>query len=140
MCNHKDYVDFVRHHFSWEKALEPAGPLSPAMIERIRRQFGDDQQRWRREMEAEWTEDEDVWLPQSLIVSCIGTSKNCGEDLQEYNPANNYEGKFFAGLDLAQTRDYCVFSVVESLNDRLYLRYLKIFSQPTTYAHVLRIH
>ena len=137
MCNHKDYVDFVRHHFRWEKALEPAGPLSPAMIERIRRQFGDDQQRWRREMEAEWTEDEDVWLPQSLIVSCIGTSKNCGEDLQEYDPANSYEGKFFAGLDLAQTRDYCVFSVVESLNDRFYLRYLKIFSQPTTYAHVL---
>jgi hypothetical protein len=137
MCNHKDYADFARHHFGWEKALEPAGPLNPQMIERIRRQFGDDPQRWRREMEAEWAENEDVWLPQSLIVSCVGTSKNCGADLQEYDPEQSYEGHFFAGLDLAQTRDYCVFSVVESLNDRLYLRYLKIFSQPTTYAHVL---
>jgi phage FluMu gp28-like protein len=137
MCNHKDYADFVRHHFGWEKALAPAGPLSPQMVERIRRQFGDDPQRWRREMEAEWAEDEDVWLPQSLIVSCVGTSKNCGADLQEYDPAKSYEGRFFAGLDLAQTRDYCVFSVVERLNDRLYLRFLKIFSQPTTYAHVL---
>lgn len=137
MCNHKDYSDFIRHHFSWQKALVPLGPLNVQMIERIRRQFGDDQARWRREMEAEWAEDEDVWLPQSLIVSCVGTSKNCGLDLQPFDSEKIYEGRFFGGLDLAQTRDYCVFSVVESLNDRLYLRFLKIFHQPTTYAHVL---
>jgi len=137
MCNHKAYADFVKQHFSWEKALDPAGPLNPQMIERIKRQFGDDQARWRREMEAEWAEDEDVWLPQSLIVSCVGTSKNCGTDLEPFDPEKNYKGTFFGGLDLAQTRDYCVFSVVESLNDRLYLRFLKIFHQPTTYAHVL---
>jgi len=137
MCNHKDYADFVRQHFSWEKALDPAGPLNSQMIERIRRQFGDDPARWRREMEAEWAEDVDVWLPQSLIVSCVGTSKNCGLDLQLFDPEKNYEGRFFGGLDLAQTRDYCVFSVVESLKDRLYLRFLKIFHQPTKYAHVL---
>ncbi len=137
MCNHKDYSDFVRHHFSWEKALDPLGLLNPQMIERIRRQFGDDQARWRREMEAEWAEDEDVWLPQSLIVSCVGTAKSCGVDLEEYDEEKSYSGRFFAGLDLAQTRDYCVFSVVESVNDRLYLRFLKIFPHPTTYAHVL---
>ena len=88
-------------------------------------------------MEAEWAEDEDVWLPQSLIVSCVGTSKNCGVELEPFDHEKSYEGRFFGGLDLAQTRDYCVFSVVESLNDRLYLRFLKIFHQPTTYAHVL---
>ena len=137
MCNHKDYGDFVKQHFSWEKALDPLGPLNPQMIERIRRQFGDDPARWRREMEAEWAEDEDVWLPQSLIVSCVGTSKNCGFDLQQFDPEKNCEGRFFGGLDLAQTRDYCVFSIVESLNDTLYLRFLKIFHQPTRYVHVL---
>ena len=121
MCNHKDYSDYARHHFSWEKAMPPQGPLYPQMIERIRRQFGDDQQRWRREMEAEWSEDEDVWLPQSLIVSCVGTEKNCGEDLEDYDPEASYSGNFFAGLDLAQTRDFCVFSVVESIDDKLFL-------------------
>jgi phage FluMu gp28-like protein len=88
-------------------------------------------------MEAEWAEDEDVWLSQSLIVSCVGTIKNCGEDLQDFNPEEDFEGEFFAGLDLAQTRDYSVFSVVERLNDKLFLRHLKIFQQPTLYAHVL---
>jgi phage FluMu gp28-like protein len=85
-------------------------------------------------MDAEWAEDEDTWLAQSLIVSCVGTVKNCGEDLQEFSPEANYQGDFFAGLDLAQTRDYCVLSVVERLNDKLFLRHLKIFQQPTLYA------
>jgi phage FluMu gp28-like protein len=137
MCNHKDYADFGRLHFSWEKALEPDGPLKPVIIEKIKRQFGDDPARWRREMEAEWAEDEDVWLAQSLIVACVGTVKNCGADLQEYNPEAECEGDFFAGLDLAQTRDYCVLSVIERLNDKLFLRHLKIFQQPTLYAQVL---
>jgi len=137
MCNHRDYSDFARHHFTYERALAPNGPLSPEMVTRIKRQFGDDPARWRREMEAEWAEDEDVWLAQSLIVSCVGTAKNCGEDLQEFNPEASYEGEFFGGLDLAQTRDYCVFAVVERVNDRLLLRHLKVFSQPTKYTHVL---
>jgi hypothetical protein len=137
MCNHKNYADFVKQHFSWEKALDPLGPLYPEMVERIRRQFGDDPARWRREMEAEWSEDEDVWLHQSLIVSCVGTCQNCGVDLEAFDPEKNYRGNFFGGLDLAQTRDFCVFSVIENLNGKLYLRFLKIFHQPTTYAHVL---
>ena len=137
MCNHKDYSDFGRLHFSWEKALEPNGPLKTSIIEKIKRQFGDDPARWRREMEAEWAEDEDVWLAQSLIVACVGTVKNCSEDLQEFNPEASCEGDFFAGLDLAQTRDYCVLSVIERQNDMLFLRHLKIFQQPTLYAQVL---
>jgi phage FluMu gp28-like protein len=137
MCNHKDYADFGRLHFSYERALEPEGPLKPAIIEKIKKQFGEDPSRWRREMEAEWAEDEDVWLAQSLIVSCVGTVKSCGEDLQEFDPEATYEGDFFVGLDLAQTRDFCVLSVVERLNDKLFLRHLKIFQQPTLYSSVL---
>jgi hypothetical protein len=137
MCNHKDYSDFARLHVSWQQALEPDGPLKKGILEKIRKQFGEDPSRWRREMEAEWAEDEDVWLPQSLIVSCVGTVKSCGEDLQSFDAEKSYDGEFFGGVDFAQTRDYCVFSVVQRLNDRLFLRHLKIFQQPTKYAHVL---
>ena len=59
-------------------------------------------------MEAEWAEDEDVWLAQSLIVSCIGTAKNCGQDLEEYDTEKSYSGEFFLGLDIGQVRDYTV--------------------------------
>jgi hypothetical protein len=54
-----------------------------------------------------------------------------------YNPEASHSGEFFAGLDLAQTKDYCVLSVVERQNDVLYLKHLKIFSQPTLYASVI---
>ena len=137
MCNHKDFTDFARLHVTWQQALEPNGPLRRGILEKIRKQFGEDPARWRREMEAEWTEDENVWLPQSLIVSCVGTVKNCGADLQPFDPERVYDGEFFGGLDLAQVRDYCVFSVAERVNDRLFLRHLKIFQQPVKYAHVL---
>ena len=137
MCNHKDFSDFARSHVRWSDAMAPNGPWYPAMVEKVKRQFGDDPQRWRREMEAEWAEDEDVWLSQSLIVSCIGTVKNCGEDLQPFNPEAEAEGEFYLGLDPAQTRDYHVLSVVERLEDRLFLRHLKIFPHPTYDATVL---
>ncbi|HLE74911.1 MAG TPA: terminase family protein [Candidatus Bathyarchaeia archaeon] len=137
MCNHKDYDDFARHHVTWEQAQEPNGPLKKGILDKIRKQFGEDPSRWRREMEAEWAEEEDVWLAQSLIVSCIGTVKNCGEDLQPWDPEKSCQGDLFAGLDLAQTRDYCILSVIERLNDKLFLRHLKIFQQPTLYATVL---
>ena len=137
MCNHKDYQDFARSHIQWNNATEPNGPLKTAIVEKIKRQFGDDPQRWRREMEAEWAEDQDTWLPQSLIVNCIGTTKNCGQDLQEHNPDTKLEGNFFAGLDLAQTKDYSVLTIIEKLNDKLLLRHLKIFQQPTLYTNVL---
>ena len=137
MCNHQDFSDFARHHVRWEQTLKPNGPWPMAYINKIRRQYGEDQSRWRREMEAEWAEDEDVWLPQSLIVSCIGTVKNCSEDLQAWDPEKGYKGDLFAGLDLAQVRDYCVFSVFDRVNDVLFLRHLKIFQQPTKYANVL---
>jgi phage FluMu gp28-like protein len=137
MCNHKDFSDFARHHVSWERVVEPNGPWKRSFFEKIKRQFGEDPSRWRREMEAEWAEDESTWLPQSLIVACIGTLKNCGVDLQPFDSEKGCEGMFFAGLDLAQVKDYCVFAVWELVNDVLFLRHLKIFSQPTKYANVL---
>ena len=88
-------------------------------------------------MEAEWAEDDDVWLTQSLIASCIGTEKTCGTQLKLYGCDENQKGDFYAGLDLAQTKDYSVLAVVENLDDKLYLRHLRIFGHPTLYASVL---
>jgi hypothetical protein len=134
---HKNFGHFKTSHVTIEKALSPNGPLKPNTIQQIKTQMGDDPSRWKREMEAEWVEDDNVWLTQSLIASCIGTAKNCSEELDPLDPEVTQQGDFFAGLDLAQTKDYTVFSVVERQNESLYLRHLKIFKQPTIYAPVL---
>ena len=52
-------------------------------------------------MMAEWVEDDNVWLTQRLIASCVGTTVSCGEDLKEFNSDKSYAGEFFAGLDLS---------------------------------------
>jgi phage FluMu gp28-like protein len=137
MFTHKDFADYKTSHVTYEQAMEPNGPLKPAIIEKIKTQMGDDPIRWRREMMAEWAEDQDVWLTQSLIAGCIGTQATCGVDLQEYDPETERRGDFFVGLDLAQTRDYTALAVVERVEERLFLRHLKIFQQPTIYATVL---
>jgi hypothetical protein len=70
MMNDKDFDDYSRHHVTWNQALEPDGPLKKNLLEKIKKQLAADPWRWRREMEAEWSEDESCWLPQTLIGQC----------------------------------------------------------------------
>ncbi len=70
MCKDKDYDDFWRQHITWQEAVEPNGPLKKNILEKIRKQLAADPWRWQREMEAEWSEDDDCWLPTSLITDC----------------------------------------------------------------------
>jgi hypothetical protein len=135
--NHKDYSDFKTSHVPVERATEPNGPLKLDIIKKIKTQMGDDPSRYRREMEAEWAEEDDVWLTQSLIASCIGTEKTCGSQLKLFGCDENHRGDFYVGLDPAQTKDYCVLTVVESLEGKLYLRHFKIFGHPTLNAPVI---
>jgi len=87
ICNEKEFDDFKRIHITWREALEPDGPLKKVILAKIRRQFETDPWRWRREMEAEWAEDEDSWLPTSLITDCtdpILEIREFGGDLRSF--------------------------------------------------------
>jgi phage FluMu gp28-like protein len=135
--NHKNFGEFKTSHVTFKQALSPNGPLLPKTLHSIKTQMGEDPSRWQREMMADWVEDDNVWLNQSLIASCIGTEKSCGKDLQLFNHEKHYEGDFYVGLDPAQTKDFHVLSVVEAVDEKLLLRYLKIFPHPTYDAYVL---
>jgi len=135
--NHKDFSDFARSHVTWQDAVEPKGPLKKNILDKIRKQFTDDPARWRREMEAEWAEDQDVWLPQNLITKCIGTTKNCGEDLQLFNPETECHGRFYVGLDFGKHGDYTVLAIIEEVNGKYFLRFLKMWPLETPYSSVI---
>jgi len=135
--NHKDFEDFARSHVTWEQAVEPHGPLKKNILDKIRKQFAEDPWRWKREMEAEWAEDETTWLSQSLITKCIGTTKTCGEDLQMLRLDVNHRGNFYAGVDFAKHQDYSVFVLIQELNGIFFLRYLKIWPHDVPYASVI---
>jgi len=135
--NHKDYGDFAGSHVTWRESMEPNGPLDEGTLEKIRRQFGDDPWRWKREMEAEWAEDEAAWLSQSLITKCIATEKTLGEELELWDFEKYYKGNLYAGLDLGRVKDYSALVVIEEVRRRFFLRHVKIFPLGTSYASVI---
>ncbi len=72
MCTDiKNYGDFSRHHVTYQDALHPNGPLKQEVLEKLKRQMAAEPWRWRREMEAEFADDEDAWLPMGLISKCV---------------------------------------------------------------------
>jgi phage FluMu gp28-like protein len=135
--NHKDYEDFAKSHVTWRDAEEPNGPLKKNILDKIRKQFAEDPWRWKREMEADWAEDENVWLPQSLITKCIGTERTCGEDLDLFSVEVGQRGKFYGGLDFGKHGDYTALSIIDSVGDKFLLRYLKIWPLETPYASII---
>jgi phage FluMu gp28-like protein len=129
--NHDDYADFARSHVTWEQALEPNGPLKKSVLEKIRKQFAEDPWRWKREMEAEWAEDETTWLSQSLITKCIASEE------ETWPEDASATGEFYGGLDLGRVHDYSVLVVIEKTSKRYLLRHLKIFPLGTDYTAVI---
>lgn len=135
--NHEDFSDFARSHVTWQEAQEPNGPLKKNILEKIRKQLSEDPWRWKREMEAEWAEDETVWLPQSLITKCIASPKTLGYEVELYPWESYQQGEFYAGLDLGKHQDYSAFVVIEKFEDKFLLRHLKIWPLETSYAAVI---
>ena len=136
--NSEEFSDFARSHVTWRESMEPNGPLDKVTLEKIRKQFGEDPWRWKREMEAEWAEDETAWLSQSLITKCIATIKTAGEELELWGFESVRKGcNLYAGLDLGRVKDYSVLVIIEKVKGRFFLRHLKIFDLGTSYASVI---
>ncbi len=72
MCtDDENFGDVSRHHATYQDALEPKGPLKQSILEKLKRQLAPYPWRWRREMQAEFADDQDAWLPMALITKCV---------------------------------------------------------------------
>jgi phage FluMu gp28-like protein len=136
--HNEDYSHFVRSHVTWQQALEPNGPLDRVTVGIIRKQLSEDPWRWKREMEADWAEDESAWLPQSLITKCIATEKTLGHELEMWDWEGPYRsGNLYAGLDLGRVQDHSVLVIIEEVGGKFLLRHIKIFDLDMSYASVI---
>ena len=130
--NRPQYKHFAKSHVTWQQALEPNGPLTKRKADQLKEEYADDQFRWKREMEAEWAEDEAVWLPLSLITKCQDAN------LELWNlEGPMHKGRFFGGLDFGKERDHSAFAVTERLGEKSMLRHLKVWPLGTKYASVI---
>jgi phage FluMu gp28-like protein len=84
-------------------------------------------------MEAEWAENETVWLPQALITSCI-------DHTLEYTPfTHTTTGNFYAGLDLGKHQDHSVLTILQKQNNTTTISLIHAHRFPlnTPYATVI---
>lgn len=131
ICNHQAYQHFAKMHVSYQEALEPNGPIKTRWLEEKRREYENDPCRWRREMQAEWAENENAWLTQALITSVIDHTL----EYTQFEAAAN--GQFYAGLDLGKYQDPSVLAILKAENQQLKLVHLHRFPLNTQYASVI---
>jgi phage FluMu gp28-like protein len=129
--NEEIFKHFAKSHVTWQQALQPSGPLTVSWLEKKRREYEGDPWRWRREMDAEWAEDESVWLSQALITSCIDSQ------LEYCDFEQVVVGEFYAGLDLGKHQDYSVLAVVQIEESSIRLIHMHRFPLKTPYASVI---
>jgi len=129
--NKPAFSRFAKHHVTYERALQPNGPMKRKWLEDKRKEYEGDPWRWKRELEAEWAEDESVWLPLSLITKYIESQ------LELWDFESLHKGNFLGGLDLGKHQDYSAFVVVEEVDGKYVLRHVKVFPLETKYASVI---
>src|SRR3990172_3944661 len=141
--DNEQFADVSRHHVGYREALKPNGPIDPEFLAKIRKQYQTDPGRWRREMEAEFAEDEDAYLPLDLIESCVtqGIETFTKEDV--VGGRLERTGRFFVGTDLGQKIDPSAVAVVEKRGPDVYVLHViafepgTVFSQVTGYLNLL---
>jgi phage FluMu gp28-like protein len=125
------FEDYAKSHVTYEQALEPNGPLKLQILNRIKKQLEGDPCRWKREMEADWAENQNTWLTQALITQCIDHT------LDYVGFEEEAHGTFYAGLDLGKHQDPSVLAIFRVENQQLRLVHLRRFPLETPYASVI---
>jgi len=119
---------FSHHHVTWRDAVK-ASLISHEWVEEMRRQLLPSE--FRMELEAEFVEDANSWLPYDLISDCIDPL------LEPYSLDDRPSGEFYIGVDLGKHVDYSVVAVVEREGSKLKLVHLHRFPLKTPYANVI---
>jgi len=125
MCQSKDFSP----HVATQAQVVQSGLIKQSFIDEMKAQLP--AERFQREFEAEFVEDVDAWLTQSLIVSCIDSN------LQPYDFQDEPKGEFYVGVDFGKEQDYSVVLAVEKTGQTLRAVHVHRFPLKTEYASVI---
>jgi phage FluMu gp28-like protein len=120
--------DFSKHTVTCEDVVK-SGLTKQSFIDEMRSQLPFE--RFQREFMAEFVEDVDAWLTQSLIVSCIDAQ------LLPYDFQHQPQGEFYVGVDFGKEQDFSVVLVVEKQASLLRVVHVHRFPLHTEYASVI---
>jgi len=120
--------EFSKHFITWRDVVK-AGLVKEEFIREMQEQLPLEQ--FQREFEAQFVEDADAWLPQSLIVSCVDA------ELEPYEFQDAPTGSFYIGVDFGKHQDYSVVVVCEKVEETLRIVHVHRFPLKTEYASVI---
>jgi phage FluMu gp28-like protein len=125
MCQNPE---FSKHITTCEDVVRN-GLVKESFIDEMRAQLPFE--RFQREFMAEFVEDIDAWLTQSLIVSCIDSN------LQPYDFQDVPKGEFCVGVDFGKEQDFSVVLVADKVGTALRIVHVHRFPLKTEYASVI---
>ncbi len=120
--------EFSKHTITCEDVVK-SGLTKQSFIEEMRSQLPFE--RFQREFMAEFVEDVDAWLTQSLIVGCIDSQ------LAPYDFQAQPQGEFYAGVDFGKEQDFSVVLLIEKQGSILRVVHVHRFPLHTEYASVI---
>jgi phage FluMu gp28-like protein len=119
---------FSKHIATCDDVVK-SGLVNQSFIDEMKTQLPFE--RFQREFMAEFVEDVDAWLTQSLIVSCIDSR------LQPYDFQDQPKGEFYVGVDFGKEMDFSVVLVAQKIADTLQAVHVHRFPLKTEYASVI---
>jgi phage FluMu gp28-like protein len=125
MCQNPE---FSKHITTCEGVVK-SGLIKQSFIDEMKQQLPFE--RFQREFMAEFVEDIDAWLTQSLIVSCIDSQ------LLPYDFMDAPKGEFYVGVDFGKEQDFSVVLVAEKVYNVLRVVHVHRFPLKTEYASVI---
>ncbi len=120
--------EFNKHTITCEEVVK-SGLIKQSFLDEMRNQLPFD--RFQREFMAEFVEDIDAWLPQSLIVGCIDSQ------LAPYDFQAKPQGDFYLGVDFGKQQDYSVALAIEKQGQTHKVVHVHRFPLHTEYASVI---
>jgi phage FluMu gp28-like protein len=120
--------EFKQHVCTCNEVVE-SGLVKQSFMDEMKAQLPFE--RFQREFMAEFVEDIDAWLTQSLIVSCIDSS------LQPYDFQDQPKGEFYLGVDFGKEMDFSVVLAVQKTGSTLQVVHVHRFPLKTEYASVI---
>jgi phage FluMu gp28-like protein len=125
MCQSTDFEQFITNC----EQVKEAGLIKQSFIDEVKTLLP--LERFQREFVAEFVEDIDAWLTQSLIVSCIDSK------LQPYEFQETPKGEFYIGVDFGKETDHSVILVAQKTAKTLQVVHVHRFPLKTEYASVI---
>ena len=120
--------EFSKHVVTCEDVVR-SGLVKQSFVDEMRSQLP--AERFQREFMAEFVEDVDAWLTQSLIVKCIESN------LQPYEFDDKPQGEFYVGVDFGKEQDFSVILIVQKIGGVLKIVHVHRFPLKTEYASVI---